>query len=143
MLELDKTLERRVAKMPTPHTWVAKIMEQPREVSDRMEWKLEDWLMEQAKTLEPSLTEEEADRVARLLRDPIPLLLEREALQMLVEEEPQWMEYLPEILSPEEGVALGMGDVMYVSQKEEKVATELLNLLEQGALTPPLTSMQK
>ena len=78
---------------------------------------MDQWIEQTANELHP-----ESERAERAVRTTLLYLLENRAMTRVKEIHPEWMPYLPEVLTPEEAVELAMRE-MYLNE-EDKAATD-------------------
>ena len=91
---------------------------------------MDQWIEQTANELHP-----ESERAERAVRTTLLYLLENRALTKVKEIHPEWMPYLPEVLTPEEAVELAMRE-MYLNEEDKAATTDLLTRMQDGSLQP-------
>ena len=130
MLGIDDKTVRAIASMPkVEHSWIAERINQSQDL-DELENQLYQWM-------KPKVESQTKDNdVWRMVRDSLIPLLENEAIEAFLEQNPQWMGYLPEVSSPQEAVSLAARDLMYVEPSQIKEAEKILRSLQQEVMPP-------
>ena len=119
-------MEREIAKLPTRHSWVAKLM--MADDPDEAENKKDQIVVQKAEKM--GLPYE----VQRLVRTALPLYLEREAISQYVANHPDLYQALPVVHDPQEAVEVAALDQMGVTSKEKQQAVKLLKALQTHTL---------
>ena len=130
MLEIPTSEVHKIAQMPTEHSWLREIMLLNTEEMDQKEWKILDWIEKEGEKLQKD------SQVGRIARTTYINLLEAEAINLYVQQNPQMMGYLVPAWSPSQAAILGAMDVMYVSEKEKELAAQLLQRLQEMTSSP-------
>lgn len=121
---------RQIAQMPTEHSWLAERIVKSQDL-DELEDSLWSWLKPKAL----SMTKDD-NYVWRMVRDSFIPLLEKEAIEAFLSQNPQWMGYLPEVSSPWEAVELASMELLYVEESQKQEAREILESLLQEVMPP-------
>ena len=126
MFGIDQRIVNQIAQEETAHSPLLAWMTLPEEEADVMECRLAIWLEGQT-----------SPEAARIIRESIFFLLEREAIQSYVEKHPEMTGYLPEVTDAMEAAELGAMETMYVSEKEKEDAVRLLEkILNKEVMLP-------
>ena len=134
MLGIDDKTVRAIASLPTRHTWMAEMMQQPD--LDETEELLDKWITAKVEQMFPG-----ERTVARAVRVALPFLMEKEAISLWVEKHPQWRGYLPEVGDPDEAATLAELDLQEASEElHRKVEKALEEISRQPK--PTLTQRQ-
>ena len=130
MLGIDDKTVRAIASMPkVEHSWIAERINQSQDL-DELENQLYQWM-------KPKVESQTKDNdVWRMVRDSLIPLLENEAIEAFLEQNPQWMGYLPEVSDPQEAVSLAARDLMYIEPSQIKEAEKILRSLQQEVMPP-------
>lgn len=134
MLEVDMRMFPTIAEQKTEHSWMLPILEAAKnwdwDEDEKAEDLMDQWIEQTANELHP-----ESERAERAVRTTLLYLLENRALTKVKEIHPEWMPYLPEVLTPEEAVELAMRE-MYLSEEDKAAAMDLLTRMQDGSLQP-------
>lgn len=134
MLEVDMRMFPIIAEQKTEHSWMLPILEAAKNWDWNEDEKAEDlmnqWIEEQATKLHP-----ESEIAERVIRTTLLYLLENKAISKVKEIHPEWAQFLPEVLTPEEAVDLAMRE-MYLNEEDKAAATDLLTRMQDGSLQP-------
>lgn len=134
MLEVDMRMFPIIAEQKTEHSWMLPILEAAKnwdwDEDEKAEDLMDQWIEQTANELHP-----ESERAERAVRTTLLYLLENRALTKVKEIHPEWMPYLPEVLTPEEAVELAMRE-MYLSEEDKAATTDLLTRMQDGSLQP-------
>lgn len=134
MLEVDMRMFPIIAEQKTEHSWMLPILEAAKnwdwDEDEKAEDLMDQWIEHTANELHP-----ESERAERAVRTTLLYLLENRALTKVKEIHPEWMPYLPEVLTPEEAVELAMRE-MYLSEEDKAAAMDLLTRMQDGNLQP-------
>lgn len=134
MLEVDMRMFPIIAEQKTEHSWMLPILEAAKnwdwDEDEKAEDLMDQWIEQTANELHP-----ESERAERAVRTTLLYLLENRALTKVKEIHPEWMPYLPEVLTPEEAVELAMRE-MYLSEEDKAAAMDLLARIQDGSLQP-------
>lgn len=134
MLEVDMRMFPLIAEQKTEHSWMLPILEAAKnwdwDEDEKAEDLMDQWIEQTANELHP-----ESERAERAVRTTLLYLLENRALTKVKEIHPEWMPYLPEVLTPEEAVELAMRE-MYLSEEDKAAAIDLLTRMKDGSLQP-------
>lgn len=134
MLEVDMRMFPIIAEQKTEHSWMLPILEAAKnwdwDEDEKAEDLMDQWIEQTANELHP-----ESERAERAVRTTLLYLLENRALTKVKEIHPEWMPYLPEVLTPEEAVELAMRE-MYLSEEDKAAAMDLLTRMQDGNLQP-------
>lgn len=134
MLEVDMRMFPIIAEQKTEHSWMLPILEAAKnwdwDEDEKAEDLIDQWIEQTANELHP-----ESERAERAVRTTLLYLLENRALTKVKEIHPEWMPYLPEVLTPEEAVELAMRE-MYLSEEDKAAAMDLLTRMQDGNLQP-------
>lgn len=134
MLEVDMRMFPIIAEQKTEHSWMLPILEAAKnwdwDEDEKAEDLMDQWIEQTANELHP-----ESERAERAVRTTLLYLLENRALTKVKEIHPEWMPYLPEVLTPEEAVELAMRE-MYLSEEDKAAAMDLLTRMQDGSLQP-------
>ena len=134
MLEVDMRMFPIIAEQKTEHSWMFPILEAAKnwdwDEDEKAEDLMDQWIEQTANELHP-----ESERAERAVRTTLLYLLENRALTKVKEIHPEWMPYLPEVLTPEEAVELAMRE-MYLSEEDKAAAMDLLTRMQDGSLQP-------
>lgn len=134
MLEVDMRMFPIIAEQKTEHSWILPILEAAKnwdwDEDEKAEDLMDQWIEQTANELHP-----ESERAERAVRTTLLYLLENRALTKVKEIHPEWMPYLPEVLTPEEAVELAMRE-MYLSEEDKAAAMDLLTRMQDGSLQP-------
>ena len=134
MLEVDMRMFPIIAEQKTEHSWMLPILEAAKnwdwDEDEKAEDLMDQWIEQTANELHP-----ESERAERAVRTTLLYLLENRALTKVKEIHPEWMPYLPEVLTPEEAVELAMRE-MYLSEEDKAAAIDLLTRMKDGSLQP-------
>lgn len=128
---------RQIAQMPeVEHSWLAPMIEKSNDL-DELGSKLANWLLEEMypNKTKDSLSQEEYN-VWRMVREIYPALLENEAITSFLNQNPNWMGYLPEVETSSEAAEVAAMDLMYVERPMVNQAAEWLGKLVNGMLKP-------
>ena len=126
MFGIDQRIINHIAQVEVQHSELLPWMKLPEEEADLMECRLAEWLEKQT-----------SPEAARIVRESVFFLIEREAIQRYVEKYPQMAGYLPEIQDAREAAELGAREIMYASPKAKEEAVELLESLLKKEVTLP------
>ncbi len=122
---------QQIAAMPTTHSWALPLLKAKTwKEHDEKEQKMCEWV----ETLSPNET------ATRMLREVMLLYLERKAIAMFVEQNPQWMGYLPTLMDASEAAKVAQREVM-ADEADAQEVEKLLLSLESRKLTPPSAVM--
>lgn len=137
MLEIEDKTMKQIAQMPeVEHSWLAPMITESEDLTE-LDHRLAEWMLEQMyPRKEASDLSQEEYQVWRIVRTMFPALMENEAITAFLDQNPNWMGYLPEVNSPREAALLGAQDVMYVSQEVVGKAMDWLNSLAHGTSRP-------
>lgn len=134
MLEVDMRMFPIIAEQKTEHSWMLPILEAAKnwdwDEDEKAEDLMDQWIEQTANELHP-----ESERAERAVRTTLLYLLENRALTKVKEIHPEWMPYLPEVLTPEEAVDLAMRE-MYLNEEDKAAATDILTRMQDGSLQP-------
>lgn len=134
MLEVDMRMFPIIAEQKTEHSWMLPILEAAKnwdwDEDEKAEDLMDQWIEQTANELHP-----ESEIAERAVRTTLLYLLENRALTKVKEIHPEWMPYLPEVLTPEEAVELAMRE-MYLSEEDKAAAMDLLTRMQDGNLQP-------
>ena len=134
MLEVDMRMFPILAEQKTEHSWMLPILEAAKnwdwDEDEKAEDLMDQWIEQTANELHP-----ESERAERAIRTTLLYLLENRAMTRVKEIHPEWMPYLPEVLTPEEAVELAMRE-MYLSEEDKAAAMDLLTRMQEGSLQP-------
>ena len=134
MLEVDMRMFPLIAEQKTEHSWMLPILEAAKnwdwDEDEKAEDLMDQWIEQTANELHP-----ESERAERAIRTTLLYLLENRAMTRVKEIHPEWMPYLPEVLTPEEAVELAMRE-MYLSEEDKAAAMDLLTRMQEGSLQP-------
>ena len=134
MLEVDMRMFPIIAEQKTEHSWMLPILEAAKnwdwDEDEKAEDLMDQWIEQTANELHP-----ESERAERAVRTTLLYLLENRALTKVKEIHPEWMPYLPEVLTPEEAVDLAMRE-MYLNEEDKAATTDLLTRMRDGSLQP-------
>ena len=134
MLEVDMRMFPIIAEQKTEHSWMLPILEAAKnwdwDEDEKAEDLMDQWIEQTANELHP-----ESERAERAVRTTLLYLLENRALTKVKELHPEWMPYLPEVLTPEEAVDLAMRE-MYLNEEDKAATTDLLTRMQDGNLQP-------
>lgn len=134
MLEVDMRMFPIIAEQKTEHSWMLPILEAAKnwdwDEDEKAEDLMDQWIEQTANELHP-----ESERAERAVRTTLLYLLENRAMTKVKEIHPEWMPYLPEVLTPEEAVDLAMRE-MYLNEEDKEAATDLLTRMQDGSLQP-------
>lgn len=134
MLEVDMRMFPIIAEQKTEHSWMLPILEAAKnwdwDEDEKAEDLMDQWIEQTANELHP-----ESERAERAVRTTLLYLLENRALTKVKEIHPEWMPYLPEVLTPEEAVELAMRE-MYLNEEDKAATTDLLTRMQDGSLQP-------
>ena len=134
MLEVDMRMFPIIAEQKTEHSWMLPILEAAKnwdwDEDEKAEDLMDQWIEQTANELHP-----ESERAERAVRTTLLYLLENRALTKVKEIHPEWMPYLPEVLTPEEAVELAMRE-MYLNEEDKAATTDLLTRMQDGNLQP-------
>ena len=134
MLEVDMRMFPIIAEQKTEHSWMLPILEAAKnwdwDEDEKAEDLMDQWIEQTANELHP-----ESERAERAVRTTLLYLLENRAMTKVKEIHPEWMPYLPEVLTPEEAVELAMRE-MYLSEEDKAAAMDLLTRMQDGSLQP-------
>ena len=134
MLEVDMRMFPIIAEQKTEHSWMLPILEAAKDwdwdEDEKAEDLMDQWIEQTVNELHP-----ESERAERAVRTTLLYLLENRALTKVKEIHPEWMPYLPEVLTPEEAVELAMRE-MYLSEEDKAAAIDLLTRMKDGSLQP-------
>ncbi len=106
-----------IAQMQTPHSWLKEIMLLPQEKSEKAETKVNRWVIKKLGKDNPA---------NRIVREVYPLFLEAEAIAAFKEQNPQFLQVIPEVNSAQEAAEVGAMEVMYATQEEIDQAAAFL-----------------
>ena len=134
MLEVDMRMFPLIAEQKTEHSWMLPILEAAKnwdwDEDEKAEELMDQWIEQTANELHP-----ESERAERAVRTTLLYLLENRALTKVKEIHPEWMPYLPEVLTPEEAAELAMRE-MYLSKEDKEATIDLLTRMQDGSLQP-------
>lgn len=134
MLEVDMRMFPIIAEQKTEHSWMLPILEAAKDwdwdEDEKAEDLMDQWIEQTANELHP-----ESERAERAVRTTLLYLLENRAMTRVKEIHPEWMPYLPEVLTPEEAVDLAMRE-MYLSKEDKEATIDLLTRMQDGSLQP-------
>ena len=134
MLEVDMRMFPIIAEQKTEHSWMLPILEAAKnwdwDEDEKAEDLMDQWIEQTANELHP-----ESERAERAVRTALLYLLENRAMTRVKEIHPEWMPYLPEVLTPEEAVELAMRE-MYLNEEDKAATTDLLTRMQDGSLQP-------
>ena len=134
MLEVDMRMFPIIAEQKTEHSWMLPILEAAKnwdwDEDEKAEDLMDQWIEQTANELHP-----ESESAERAVRTTLLYLLENRAMTKVKEIHPEWMPYLPEVLTPEEAVELAMRE-MYLNEEDKAAATDLLTRMQDGSLQP-------
>ena len=134
MLGVSKEVLNKLAQQKVSHSWLAEIMAiEDQQKQDEAEWRLAKWIQEKAKEMYP-----QAEFVERIVRNALPMLMERPAIVTLLKKEEDLYQALPMVEDAQEAAAIAAMDVMYVENQEVQQAAEMLQKIQEGELTPNL-----
>lgn len=134
MLEVDMRMFPIIAEQKTEHSWMLPILEAAKnwdwDEDEKAEDLMDQWIEQTANELHP-----ESERAERAVRTTLLYLLENRAMTRVKEIHPEWMPYLPEVLTPEEAVDLAMRE-MYLNKEDKEATIDLLTRMQDGSLQP-------
>lgn len=134
MLEVDMRMFPIIAEQKTEHSWMLPILEAAKnwdwDEDEKAEDLMDQWIEQTANELHP-----ESENAERAVRTTLLYLLENRAMTKVKEIHPEWMPYLPEVLTPEEAVDLAMRE-MYLNEEDKAAAMDLLTRMQGGSLQP-------
>ena len=134
MLEVDMRMFPILAEQKTEHSWMLPILEAAKnwdwDEDEKAEDLMDQWIEQTANELHP-----ESERAERAVRTTLLYLLENRAMTRVKEIHPEWMPYLPEVLTPEEAVDLAMRE-MYLNKEDKEATIDLLTRMQDGSLQP-------
>ena len=134
MLEVDMRMFPIIAEQKTEHSWMLPILEAAKnwdwDEDEKAEDLMDQWIEQTANELHP-----ESEIAERAVRTTLLYLLENRAMTKVKEIHPEWMPYLPEVLTPEEAVDLAMRE-MYLNEEDKAAAKDLLTRMQDGSLQP-------
>ena len=134
MLEVDMRMFPIIAEQKTEHSWMLPILEAAKNLDWAEDEKAEDlmdqWIEQTANELHP-----ESESAERAVRTTLLYLLENRAMTKVKEIHPEWMPYLPEVLTPEEAVDLAMRE-MYLNEEDKAAAIDHVTRMQDGSLQP-------
>lgn len=134
MLGIDDKTMKQIAAMPTEHSWLApRILES--EDLDELEDSLWKWLKPKANALMKDKSNDHS-LVWRMVRDGYIPLLENAAIAEFLNQNPNWMGYLPEVSDQEDAAYIASLDLNWVKDEQIKEAGEILESLQQEVMPP-------
>ena len=136
MYGIDQDIMNQIAKEPTEHSWMAKLMELDLQQSDEAEMRMIKWVMKEAKRLYP-----DKENVDRIVYSSLLFLMENKAIMSFLEKNPDLMGYLPDVETPDEAASLGAMEIMYVPQEDERAASEMMEKILSGEIQPNLSEI--
>lgn len=121
---------RQIASMPeVEHSWLAPLITESNDL-DELEHQLSEWMLERMYPhKEATDLNQEEYQVWRIVRTMLPALMENEAITAFLDQNPNWMGYLPEVNSAREAAYLGAEEIMYVDPEVQSKAMDWLNSL--------------
>ena len=132
MLGIPSIWSAEIAEMPTKHSWLQPLLKLSERRYEIMESQVEAWVESKAQELYPNL-----DRVGRMVRETLGPLLEKEAIQMWLEQNPWKGLHLYAPQDEYDAMAAAAQEVMYASKEEKEAAMEMFEMITSGELTPP------
>lgn len=134
MLEIDMRMFPAIAERETEHSWMLPILQAAKDwdwdEDEKAEDLMDQWIEEQATKLHP-----ESEQAERVVRTTLLYLLENKAISKVKEVHPEWADYLPEVLTPQEAVQLAEMD-MYLTEADVEASIDLLSRMQDGSLQP-------
>ena len=134
MVEVDMRMFPIIAEQKTENSWMLPILEAAKnwdwDEDEKAEDLMDQWIEQTANELHP-----ESESAERAVRTTLLYLLENRAMTKVKEIHPEWMPYLPEVLTPEEAVDLAMRE-MYLNEEDKAAAMDLLTRMQDGSLQP-------
>lgn len=136
MLEISHEIVQQIADMDTKHSWAAKLMRLPVEDADQAENLICSWIRQQVTDMFPR-----SDEAERIVRHTWLHMLECEAIDKWINENPLKGEYIPVIYGASQAAYYGAQDVMYVEQRDINYATKFLQFMKDGLMMPDVNKI--